>query len=148
MGTADVTKTLNQECCKQGVDSVFPHYPGLSNPKLHQGCGDLPKAAADFYCPVSLEHDTQPYSPKGSPLHIQRDGGTQSEVFSFHCFVCLFVLNYSLTYLCFMCIGVLPTGMSVRRCQIPRNWSYRQLRAAVWVPGIEPGSSGRSASVL
>ena len=26
------------------------------------------------------------------------------------------------------------------------NWSYRQLLAAMWVLGIEPGSSGRAAS--
>ena len=30
--------------------------------------------------------------------------------------------------------------------QSPWNWRYRQLWAAMWVPGIEPGSSGRAVS--
>ena len=45
-----------------------------------------------------------------------------------------------------MCTGVLPVCMSVWRCQIPWNW--RQLWAAMWVLGIEPRSSGRTASAL
>jgi hypothetical protein len=36
--------------------------------------------------------------------------------------------------------------MFVWECQIPWNWSYRQSQAAIWVLGIEPGSSGRAAS--
>ena len=33
-------------------------------------------------------------------------------------------------------------------CQIPWNWTYRQVWAAMWVLGIEPGFSGRAVSVL
>lgn len=32
--------------------------------------------------------------------------------------------------------------------QVPWNWSYRPLWAAMWAPGVEPGSSGRTARVL
>ena len=32
--------------------------------------------------------------------------------------------------------------------QISWNWSYRQVWAAIWVLGLEPGSSGRAASAL
>jgi hypothetical protein len=39
-----------------------------------------------------------------------------------------------------MHIGILPTVSYVWLCQISWNWSYRQLWAAVWVLGIEPGS--------
>jgi hypothetical protein len=51
-------------------------------------------------------------------------------------------------YFHFMCIGVLPACMLVGGCQIPRNWSYRQLQAAMWVLGIELRISGRAVSVL
>ena len=33
-------------------------------------------------------------------------------------------------------------------CQIPWNWNYRQLWAAMWVLGIEPESFGRAVSAL
>ena len=42
---------------------------------------------------------------------------------------------------CFAC-------MSVWGCRIPWNWNHRQLWAFLWVLGIEPRSSGRTASVL
>ena len=50
-------------------------------------------------------------------------------------------------YYC-MCISVLPSCVSVWGCQIPWNWSYRQLWAAMWMLGIEPGSSDRAVFAL
>ena len=47
-----------------------------------------------------------------------------------------------------MSICVLPACMSAWGCQIPWNWSYRQVWTATWVLGIEPGSSGGAACVL
>jgi hypothetical protein len=42
-----------------------------------------------------------------------------------------------------MCMSVLPACMSVYHvhedCQIPWDWSYRRLWAAVWVLGMNPG---------
>jgi hypothetical protein len=38
--------------------------------------------------------------------------------------------------------------LSVKRCQIPWNWSYRQLRAAMELLGIELWSFGRAAYAL
>ena len=35
-----------------------------------------------------------------------------------------------------------------RGCQVPWNWTYRQLCAAIWVLGMEARSSGRAASAL
>jgi hypothetical protein len=32
--------------------------------------------------------------------------------------------------------------------QMPWNWSYRQVWAAMWMLGMEPKSSGRAASAL
>lgn len=46
-----------------------------------------------------------------------------------------------------MFIGVLPTCMSVWGCQNPWSWSS-QVWSAMWVLGIEPGSSRRTASAL
>ena len=55
------------------------------------------------------------------------------------CFVCMCV--------CVLCPCLVP--LKVRRgCQIPWNWSYRQLWAASWVLGSEPRSSARAASAL
>ena len=50
-----------------------------------------------------------------------------------------------------MCNGVfffLPACMSVWRCWIPWNRSYRELWGAMWVQRIEPGSPVRAAIVL
>ena len=47
-----------------------------------------------------------------------------------------------------MCNCVLPACMYMCRCQVSWNWSYRQLWAAMWVLGMEPGPSGRAASAL
>jgi hypothetical protein len=44
-----------------------------------------------------------------------------------------------------MCIGVLPVCAFVWRFYT-WNWSYRELWAAMWVLGIDPGSSGKSVS--
>lgn len=48
----------------------------------------------------------------------------------------------------FMFLGVLPACIFVWECQIPCNWSYRQLCVAMGVLGINPGSSRRAPSVL
>jgi len=45
-----------------------------------------------------------------------------------------------------MRIGVLPACISVWECWLP--WSYKQLRGAMWVLGIEPRSSGNSVSAF
>jgi hypothetical protein len=42
----------------------------------------------------------------------------------------------------------LPACMSVWGCQVPCNWSERQLWATMWVLGIEPWSSRRAVSTL
>ena len=47
-----------------------------------------------------------------------------------------------------MSTHVLPTCMSVWGHQIPWNWSYRRLWAAMKVLGIEPRFSGRVASAF
>jgi hypothetical protein len=47
-----------------------------------------------------------------------------------------------------MCFGVFPACMSVWEYQILQNWSDKKLWAVMWVVGIEPGPSGRTASVL
>jgi len=53
--------------------------------------------------------------------------------------------SFLLKYLFFMYTGVWLACISVWRCQIPWDWSYRQLWAAMWLLGIEPGSSGGAA---
>lgn len=47
----------------------------------------------------------------------------------------------------FMCTTVLPACMSMQGCQIHWNWSCRQFWAALWVLGIKPRYSGRTASM-
>ena len=44
--------------------------------------------------------------------------------------------------------NILTASMSVRGFRIPWNMSYRQLQAAMWVLGIESGSSGRADSAF
>lgn len=46
------------------------------------------------------------------------------------------------------CTGKFALVIILWRCQVPWNWSCRQFWAAIWVMGIEPGSSGRAASAL
>jgi hypothetical protein len=48
------------------------------------------------------------------------------------------------------CLNVCQCPMEARKDhQIPWNWSYRQLgAAAIWVLGVEPKFSGRTASTL
>jgi hypothetical protein len=48
-------------------------------------------------------------------------------------------------YFYLMCTGICLC-ISVWECQIPGNWSHRQLWAAMQVLGNEPGSCGRTAS--
>jgi hypothetical protein len=50
--------------------------------------------------------------------------------FSCFCF-CFFLSFFHL-----ICIGVLPTCVSVWGCQITWNWSYGQLWAVMWVPPV------------
>ena len=53
----------------------------------------------------------------------------------------LFYFNFMI-YLSFILCAL------VWRCQVPWNWIFRQLWAAMWVLGIESGSSGRAVSAL
>lgn len=58
-----------------------------------------------------------------------------------------------------MCVDILPASVSVYCGRVvpmrpkegagsPWDWGYRWLLAAVWVMGIEPGSSGRLANAF
>lgn len=59
----------------------------------------------------------------------------------------LFILGHNgFLFIYLLCIGILPTYMSVWGCQICWNWSHRQLWHVMWVMRIEPTSSGRASS--
>lgn len=47
-----------------------------------------------------------------------------------------------------LCALMFYLHIDVCLCQIPCNWSYRQLCATMWVLGINPGSSRSAPSVL
>ena len=69
--------------------------------------------------------------------------------FSLATYMCIFLVimwAFLIIHFYFMFIGVLLACLW--GYQKPWNWSYTQLWAVVWVLGIEPGSSGRTASAL
>ena len=47
-----------------------------------------------------------------------------------------------------MTLSVLPAWTSVWGCWVLWYWSYRQVWAAMWVLGMEPGFSGRAVNAL
>lgn len=87
-----------------------------------------------------------------SKKKINRKGRTCKEyvIQSFGVCLCVYVCRIVYCFFEFFSLcafRILPVPMSVR-CQNVWIWSRRQLWAAMWVLGIQPGSSGRAVVLL